>query len=126
MGKILASCQATIPFRLNSDDRTCISFTEDINKAIKATARTIAKSKLSDKVCSEDVLRKANLKCLNEAVASITAVTVWKCRQYMDPLGKCLFKEPLSKRETRSTTSNKICQPVPGYAMLATNIMSKI
>ena len=40
---------------------------EDINKAIKATARTITKSKLSDKIRSEVLLQKSSLKCLNEA-----------------------------------------------------------
>ena len=42
--------------------------TEDINKAIKATARTITKSKLSDKIRSEVLLQKSGLKCLNEQV----------------------------------------------------------
>ena len=99
---------------------------DEINKAIKATARTITKTKLSDKVRSENVLCKANLKCLNEAVASITAVTVWKSKQSMDPLGQCLFKEHNSSRSTRSTASNEIRAPVPGYPMLSTNIMARV
>ena len=100
MEKIFAACQVTIPIRLNIDDKHYISITEGINKFIKATARTITRSKLSDKIRSEDVLHKANLKCLNQAVASITAVTVWKSRQSMDPLGQCLFKERLNLRTT--------------------------
>ena len=35
MGKILASCPVTIPFRLNNDDKSNIGITEEINKAIK-------------------------------------------------------------------------------------------
>ena len=98
MGKILAACPVTIPIRLNSDDKFCSGVTEEINKAIKATARTITRTKLSDKVRSEDVLRKARLRCLNEAVASIMAVTVWKSKQSMNPLVHCLFKEKSSVR----------------------------
>ena len=126
MGKILNACPVTIPIRLHDDDRMCIGVTEEINKAIKATARTITKTKLSDKIRSEDILRKANLKCLNEAVASITAVTVWKSKQSMNPLGLRLFKEHHRSRSTRSTASNEIRPPVPGYPMLATNIMASV
>ena len=66
------------------------------------------------------------MKCLNEAVACITAVTVWKCRQSMDSLGQCLFKDRMNTRSTRSATSDMIRLPVPGYPMLATNIMARI
>ena len=70
MGKILSACPATIPIRLSNEDKSFISVTKEINKAIKAIAHTITKTKLSDKFCSEEVLKRANLKCLNEAVAS--------------------------------------------------------
>jgi hypothetical protein len=126
MGKVLAACPVTIPIRLNCDDRSCIGVTEEINKAIKSTARTITKTKLSDKIRSEDVLRKANLKCLNEAAASITAVTVWKSRQSMDQLGQCLFQKQSNLKSTRSATSNEIRPPVPGYPALAANIMARV
>ena len=96
MGKILSASPVTIPVRLNSDDRSCIVVTEEINRSIKSTARTITRTKLSDKVRSEDVLKKANLKCLNECVASITVVTVWKAKQSMNPLGQRLFKKKLA------------------------------
>ena len=66
------------------------------------------------------------LKCLNKTVASITAVTVWKCKQSMDPLGRCLFKERPHINSTRSASSSKISQPVPGFPMLATNSMAAI
>ena len=66
MGKVLSACPITIPIRLNNDDRMCIGVTEDINKSIKSTARSITKTKLCDKIRSEVILQKANLKCLNE------------------------------------------------------------
>ena len=126
MGKILNACPVTIPIRLNDNESTYIGVTEEINKSIKATARTITRTKLSDKIRSEDILLKASLKCLNEAVACITAVTVWKSKQSMNPLGQCLFREHHSLRSTRSTKSNEIRPPVPGYPMLATNIMTSV
>ena len=126
MGKIFAACPITIPLRITNEDRQNVVVMEDINKAIKSSARTITKTKLSDRICSEDVLRKANLKCLNEAVASITAITVWKSKQSMDPLGQCLFHDKPKSRVTRLTTSKDIPQPVPGYPMLASNVMARV
>ena len=110
-------CPVTIPVNLNHDDNMYgyIGVTEDIDKSIKATARSITKTRLCDKIRSEVVLNKANLKSLNEAVASITAITVWKSKQSMNPLGKCLFKEPITSRtvQLRSDTSTDIRPPVP-------------
>ena len=114
---------------MNDDDRSYISVTEDINRAIKSTARVISRTRLSDKISSEIVLHKANLRCLNESVASIMAITVWKARNYMNPLGQCLFKnfqKGPSERSTRSQFSNDICLPVPGFPTVASNIMAKI
>ena len=82
-----------------------------------------------DKISSEIVLHKANLRCLNESVASIMAITVWKARNYMNPLGQCLFKnfqKGPSERSTRSQFSNDICLPVPGFPTVASNIMARI
>ena len=79
MGKILSACPVIIHVRISCGDKTyhgVLCVLDDINKSIKATARSITKTKLSDKIQSTDVLKKANLKCLNEAVASITATTV--------------------------------------------------
>ena len=128
MGKVLAAAPINIPTRLNSDDyyHGYVGVTEDINKAIKATARTITKSKLSDKICSEVLLQKAGLKCLNEAVASMTAVSVWKSKTVMDPLGQRIFNQKPRLQCTRSGTSKEICLPVPGYPTLSTNIMARI
>ena len=126
MGKILAACPLTIPVRLNDDDRSFVSITEEINKAIKATARTITKTKLSDKIPTERVLWKANLRCLNEAVASITALTVWKAKQTMNPLGQCLFQDKTGVRLTRAQTSKEVQVPVPGYPYVACNKMARI
>ena len=126
MGKILSTCSVTIPVRLNSSDRSNIVITEEINKCIKSTARIIMKTRLSDKVRSEDILHRANLKCLNEAVASIMAITVWKAKQSMNPLGQILFKDSPNLRSTRSETSKDIRPPVPGYPNLASNIMARV
>ena len=128
MGKILAASPLTIPTRLNHEDKCFISVTEDINIAIKETARTITRIKLTDKIRSDVTLHKANMKCLNEAVASITALTVWKSKQSMDPLGRCLFKEKdaTTDMKLRSQSSKEIRPPVPGYPNLATNIMARI
>ena len=87
MGKILAAAPATIPIRLDSEDKGSSIIKEDINKAIKCAARSITRIRLSDKIRSESVLSKARLRCLNEAVASAMAVLVWKCKQSMNPLG---------------------------------------
>ena len=132
MGKILAFSPVNIPTRLNMDDhyQNYIGVTEDINKAIKATARTITKSKLSDKIRSEVLLQKSGLKCLNEAVASTTAVTVWKAKTFMDPLGQRIFREKSNLQCTRSVTTHNTTKdiglPVPGYPTLSTNIMARI
>ena len=77
-------------------------------KSIKSAARSITRTKLSDKICSEEVLKKANLKCPNEAVASIMAVTVWKSKKSMNPIGQCLFKEKSKILSTRSQNSKEI------------------
>ena len=126
MGKILAACPVTVPIRLNSDEKSCNLLTEEINKAIKATARTVTKTKLSDRIRSEDVLSKANLKCLNEAVASIMAVTVWKAKQSHNQLGRRLFQKRPNLKTTRSVSSSKIDLPVPGYPKMATNLMARV
>ena len=127
MGKILAACPLAIPVKLDDNDKCFISVTEEINKAIKATARTITRTKLSEKIHSDVILHKAQLKCLNEAVASITALTAWKSKKCMDPLGCCLFKErPTTNACTRSQSSREIRPPVPGYPTMAANVMAKV
>ena len=128
MGKIMAFSPVNIPTRLNVDNhyQGYIGVTKDINKGIKATARNITKSRLSDKIRSEVLLQKAGLKCLNEAVASMTAVSVWKSKTVMDPLGQRIFNQKPRLQCTRSGTSNEICLPVPGYPTLSTNIMARI
>ena len=58
MGKILANCPVTIPVRLTCHDKTYIGLTEEISKAINSTVRTITRTKLSDKIRTEDVFVK--------------------------------------------------------------------
>ena len=72
------------------------------------------------------LLQKSGLKCLNEAVASITAVTVWKAKNAMDPLGQKIFREKPILQCTRSTNSKDIDLLVQGYPTLSTNIMARM
>ena len=76
--------------------------------------------------CSDVTLAKSGLRCLNEATASVMATLVWKCKQDMNPLGVKLFSEKPKKRHTRWAESKNICQPVPGFKFLPSNLMAKI
>ena len=125
MGKVLSSAAAAMPIKIREDDKTYL-FVEDINKAIKATAWTITKTKLVDKVRSCVVLQRAGLRCLNEMVASIMARMIWKSRHAMDPLGRLLFREKCPIKFTRSYYSDDATRPVPGYPLIAANIMARI
>ena len=111
MGKILAAAPATIPIRINLEDKNLITVTDEMNKAIKSTARTITGTKLSDKINSEITLSKAGLRCLNEATASVMAVMVWKSKEEINPLGVCLFKQVMNVKNTRLAESDDIRQP---------------
>ena len=97
----------------------------DIDKSIKATARTITRTNLKDKVRSEVVLHRAGLKSLTEAVSVTMATTIWKARKNMCTLGTIFEKKP-SVRVTRSTYCENLCQPVPGYPELATNKLAQV
>ena len=126
MGKILATAPATIPISPNMEDKGSNIRTEEINKAIKATAGTITKTKLSDKIRSEVILSRARICCLNEAAASAMAVLILKSKKLMNSLGVLPFSKRENIRETRSTESNNIYLPVPGYPTLPSNKMAKI
>ena len=126
MGKILAAAPATIPIRIDSEDKNSITVTEEINKSIKSVARSITRTKLSDKVRSELILTKAGLRNLNEATASVMAVLVWKSKISMNPLGTLLFSEKENRRITRLAESRKISPPVPGCSTLPSNLMARI
>ena len=41
MGKTLAAAPATVPIRIDSEDKGSITLTEDINKSIEAAAQTL-------------------------------------------------------------------------------------
>ena len=75
------------------------------------------------------MLQKAGLRCLNEMVASTSAVMVWKSKQSLDPLCSLLFPTEkefcASKMTTRSTYNNKAKIPVPGYCTLAANLLAR-
>jgi hypothetical protein len=125
IGKILAAAPAAIPFKIAHDDRAANLATENINRSIKSVARTITKTRLSDKVSTKSVLEKAGLRTLNEMVASQTALMVWKSYKAKDPLGRNLFPNRTIIRPTRSINSLKATQPVPGYQTLAANLMAR-
>ena len=55
-----------------------------------------------------------------------TAVTVWKAKTFMDPLGQRIFRKKTSLQCTRSTAANDIDLLVQGYPTLSTNIMTRI
>ena len=79
------------PVYRENQNRGAVTLIEQINVAIKSAARTITQTKLSDKVPSHLVLSKAGLSCLNEMVASASALMAWKSKIFMDPLGNRLF-----------------------------------
>ena len=58
-------------------------------------------------------------------MASASAQMAWKSRQNMDPLGNRLFSEKnTTDINLRSTKSDKIKTPVPGYPNVAINLMA--
>ena len=126
MGKILAAAPAAIPIRVDPNDKLYLAgILNEIDKAIRATARTITRTKLTDKVRSEVTLSKAGLKSLTEAVSVTMATLVWKARKDMDTLGFIFEKKP-SIRDNRSKYNEKLCQPVPGHPELTSNKMAQI
>ena len=126
MGKILAAAPAAIPIRIDTKDRPYLAgVLDDIDKAIKYSARTITRTKLTDKVRSEITLWKAGLKSLTEAVSITMATLVWKARKEMNTLGFIFEKKP-SIKDMRSKYNGKLCQPVPGHPELTSNKMAQI
>ena len=124
MGKILAASSAAIPIKTPNQVKPFQSvLLEDINKAIKATARTITKTKLSDKVSSTSVLKKAGLPSLNEAVSTCMASLIWKARGQMNPLGQ-IFETSKSAMTTRAL--KKLSSYIPGYYEAASNNLANL
>ena len=131
----MSAAPAAIPYKIvhkctpdynEKQSKGALTFTEEINLAIKSAARTINKTKLSDKIPSKHVLNRAGLKNLNEMAASASAIMVWKSKLSRDPLGKRFFPEKnnLSSVNTRSSKSDVIRVPVPGYPSLPVNLMA--
>ena len=131
----MAAAPAVIPYKLTqectpdyrkSQYRGEATLVEQINLAIKSAARTITRTRLSDKVSSNIVLNRAGLSCLNEMVASASAVMVWKSKRFMDSLGRRFFslENKSSSINTRSSKSDKIKIPVPGFPNLAVNLLA--
>ena len=126
MGKILSAAPAAFPVRLNPNDKPYLSgILDGIEKAIKATARTITRTRLNDRIKSDIVLQRAGLRSLTQAVSEIMATAIWKGRREMNPLG-CIFQNKPSPKNTRSATSDKLRQTVPGYLEVAANKHAQI
>ena len=53
------------------------------------------------------------------------ACSVWIARNEMNPLGQ-IFQNKVSTRFTRSTNSNKLCQPIPGHPQAASNKLAQV
>ena len=126
MGKILAAAPAAIPIRIDTKDKPYLAgILDQIDKTIRASARTITRTKLTDKVSSEVTISKAGLKSLTEAVSITMATLVWKARKEMNTLGFIFEKKP-SIKDMRSRYNDKLCQPVPGHPELTSNKMAQI
>ena len=134
IGKVMAAAPAVIPYKIISEKtpnyrenhNTGVNeHIEKVNVAINNAARTITRTRLSDKVSSKHVLRQAGLTSLSEMMATASAQMAWKSKQYMDPLGNRLFSGGnTTDINLRSSNSNKIKTPVPGYPNVAINLMA--
>ena len=126
LGKILSAAPAAIPLKSQNQNKLFQSgLFEDINKAIKATARTITKIKLTDRISSDTVLWKAGLPSLSEAVSTNMASLIWKARNQMNPLGK-IFETNNSTISTRALKNEKLTASVPGHPEAASNHLANV
>ena len=129
LGKIMAAAPAVIPFRIDHNDKGANSLTDKINCAIKSVARTITRTRLTDKIRSDIILQKAGLRSLNEMVAYSSAVMIWKSKKCMDPLGSLIFQSKVINQSrniiTRSDTSSAVKVPVPGNGNVAANLLAR-
>ena len=123
LGKILSAAPAAIPLKTQNKQFQS-GLLEDI-KAIKATARTITKIKLTDKISSDTVLWKAGLPSLSEAVSNNMASLIWKARNQMNPLGK-FFETSNSTMTTRALKNEKLTIYVPGHPEAAINHLANV
>ena len=78
IGKIMSAAPAVIPFKIDCDDKGSVTLADSINCSIKSAARSITRTRLTDKVRSVTIMQKAGLRYLNEMVAYTSAITVWK------------------------------------------------
>lgn len=126
MGKILAAAPAAIPIRLSANDKPFLSgILTDIDKSIRATARTITRTSLKDKTRTETVLYKAGLRSLTQAVSEIMACEIWKAQNKKNPLGH-VYQNRAPLKNTRTSNSSKLCLPIPGHPEAATNKLAQV
>ena len=71
------------------------------------------------------MLQRAGLPSLTEAVSKSMATEIWRARKEMNPLGR-IFSNRVSMKNTRSASSNKLCQPVPGHPESAANKLAQL
>ena len=77
IGKILSAAPAAIPIPLIANDKPYLSgILRDIDKSIRATAQTITRTSLKDKIKNEVVLSKAGLRFLIDIVSGAMACTI--------------------------------------------------
>lgn len=65
------------------------------------------------------------MRSLTEAVSETMACLIWKARKEMNQLGY-IFENKHSARLTRSTSNNKLCQPIPGHPEVAANKLAHV
>ena len=126
MGKILAAAPAAIPIRLSANDKPYLSgILTEIDKSIRATARTITRTSLKDKTRTEIVLWKAGLRSLTQSVSETMACSIWKAQNKKNLLAH-IYKKTEPSRNTRSSNSTKLCLPIPGHPEAASNKLAQV
>ena len=88
-----------------------VTLADSINFSIKSAARSITRTRFTDKIWSDTIMQKAGLWYLNEMVAYTSTITVWKSNKCLDPLGSLIFlvktKDPSRTITTWSKKVNK-------------------
>lgn len=72
----MAAGHAGIPIRLDYEDKGANIHTDKINCAIKSLARTITRTRLKDRIRSDNLLHISSIHGLNEMAVSTTATMV--------------------------------------------------
>ena len=119
-----ASTRAALIKRLSYGMPYLSGILTDIDKSIRATARTITQTKLKDKTRNEIVLWKAGLRSLTQAVSETMACSIWKALNEKNPLG-LIYQNSVPTIYTRSSNDSKLCLPIPGHPEAASNKLAQ-